>query len=120
MDSWTAQETRRWLRHRRVAGTLEAIVGVAALGLFGVLFRRHDGLVLNDVLIAAVGLAAVVIGVAFVFGQAWARVILWPLSVVHLVVFPVGTVIGAYVLWVLYNTRRPPATPTPTSRNAVA
>lgn len=98
-------ETRRWTRHRRVAGTVEVIIGVAAFVLAAELHSRTQQLQIENLLIALVGILEISLGVAFAFGRRWPRPLLWVLSAIHLLAFPVGTVLAGYILWVLFETR---------------
>ena len=58
----------------------------------------------------AVGVILVVLGIPGVIGgwglmnyQGWARILVIILSILHLPSIPVGTAIGVYGLWVLFN-----------------
>ncbi len=51
------------------------------------------------------GILHIVAGRAFRVQKDWARVFLWILAIVNLGNVPIGTVIGAYGVWVLINTR---------------
>lgn len=44
-------------------------------------------------------------GRAFRAGKGWARIALWILAIINLGSIPLGTVIGAYAIWVLLKTR---------------
>jgi uncharacterized membrane protein YfcA len=104
-DWITAREARRWRSHFRIVGFLYAFIGVTALGLaFGYEDRPH-ALTPQDIAVAVFGLVQVAAGAAFALRIRWARIPLWPLSVIYLFALPVGTALGGYTLWVLYQTR---------------
>jgi hypothetical protein len=104
-DRLRAQEARRWRSHRRIAGGLNALLGVSAVMVASMLAARAHGLLLDAALIGATGVLQFLVGIGFALGSRWPRVPLWPLSVIHLIVLPVGTIIGGYTIWVLYHTR---------------
>jgi len=100
--------TSRWPAiHRWIAGLLEVATGAALLAITVVLQVRMPGFVLDNPAIPAAGIFLMGIGGSFALGYRWSRVLLWPTAIVQLFVFfPVGTIGGAYVLWVLFSTRR--------------
>lgn len=64
--------------------------------------RLDFGLVTVSVVIFV---AQLVGGIGFALGRNRLALPLWPLSVLYLVAFPIGTLIGGYSLWVLYRTK---------------
>ena len=112
------REVRRWDTRRRVAGWLNAAVGLAALGGIGiVLARRSDYSLPAFSQIWPFWLMLLhLVGIGLALGRRWPRVILWPISVIDLLAFPFGTVLGGFNLWVLYHTRGLPSTPPQPSR----
>ena len=112
--------------HVKVLGILNIISG--AFGLFGalvlmVIFGGTAGLVAADgdadaaialpiigltgfalvVFAVIVSLPAVIIGWGLYRFRPWARVLGIVLSIVSLIVFPFGTLLGVYGLWVLFS-----------------
>ncbi len=89
------------------------------LGAVFVLFNGMFGSLMSGQIIGAVvgtiasALIAVVIGAIGVFGliasfgllnyQQWARYLIIAVSAFRLFKFPIGTLIGGYSLWVLFN-----------------
>jgi hypothetical protein len=102
-----AQESNRWRFHHRLAGGVNAFVGFAGSGAcIEVLehgFRAYAASVL------VVGILQLAAGIGFALANRWPRIVLWPLSVLYLPAFPIGTALGAYTLWVLYQTRGKPS-----------
>jgi len=108
--SWFVdQEHRRWAMHRKIAGWLDTIQGLfALLALVYLLVARTD-LSSDELAPVMVGCGLIVLlgaaGLGFVFDRRWSRFVLWPICTLLLLGFPIGTALGAYNLWVLYNTR---------------
>lgn len=106
-----------------VFGGLAAFLGVMGIG-------SPDS---NDTLVAAPFMALIGVGIvlliccvslpAFIGGigllkmKSWSRVLMIVVSILHLFTFPIGTLLGVYGLWVLFNdeARRllEPASPGP-------
>ncbi len=51
----------------------------------------------------ALALPAVIVGIGLVRLRPWARIGGIVLSILHLIWIPIGTIIGAYSLWVLFS-----------------
>lgn len=85
------------------------IFGAAGLGLMawrGAVFGGVGAFI--ALCMAVVSLPSIVEGWALLTGKPWSRILGIVLSVMNLASFPIGTLIGAYGLWVLLNdeTRR--------------
>jgi hypothetical protein len=107
-------------RHQRIAGVLTmAMAGLVLLVAKGAVevLQAFGFLSANDpfdrelasrflFLSAAFALAAGVTGWAFWAGSRGARLPLGLVAVLFLPLFPVGTAVGAYVLWTLARTAR--------------
>jgi hypothetical protein len=113
VGSWiVGREKDRWESHRRTAGWLNVVVGL--LGVVGIALvlvtGSADPIPTVTVLVAlGVPLLHVIGGTGLLRSRRWLRATLWPVSVIDLLAFPIGTALGAYNLWVLYNTRAPAA-----------
>jgi hypothetical protein len=110
--------------HIKILGWLYVVSGALVLGvavLFGSVFglagfftRGQDGAVLGVIgavvagFILVMSLPAIILGWGLLTWKPWSRILGIVLSVLHLASFPIGTLIGAYGLWVLTNdeTRR--------------
>lgn len=88
-------------------------VVVLVLPLSGVVDDLDVGLVL---VVVGWCLLHIVGGIGLTLGQRWSVLVLWPISIIDLIGFPLLTVLGGYNLWVLYDTREQTAT----SRRALA
>ena len=104
-DWLSTQELRKWRKRRRIAGALNAVLGVSLFTVEILFAPRAKGSLLDVTPTAAIGALQLVAGLTFAFGSRWPRFALWPLSVIYLLAFPVGTLIGSYTIWVLYSTR---------------
>ena len=94
------------LKRRRFIGWLNAgLYGFSGAVLIAVAATLHD----VDVGVVAVAglycIAHVVGGVGCALGKRWGTLVLWPLCIVDLVVFPLGTIMGGYSLYILAETR---------------
>ena len=106
--------------HLKVLGWLYVVTGAFTLLLavlfgaifgFGALFaaRGEEAAILGGIgavillFISLMSLPAIVLGWGLLTWKPWSRVLGIVLSVLHLASFPVGTMIGAYGLWVLLN-----------------
>jgi hypothetical protein len=107
-DGWLTIDQRGWERRRGVVGWLNAGFGLLCVAtgivLLGVLGGRADLAVLIS-LIVVIGLPLAFGGVGFALGRHWSVLVLWAVSHIMLLAFPVGTLLGLYTLWVLYSTR---------------
>jgi hypothetical protein len=100
--------------HQKIVGWLTA--GINALTLAGLivaiggpsaLFAEQQGALgevdFRWIAIPLLAFTALVIvaGVAFALGRRWPRYVLWPAAILGLFAIPIGTVLGAYTIWVL-------------------
>ena len=104
------QERQRLTLHRRTAGWLDAVVGAFALMALATIRAARPDLRSDAWGPLLVGVGWIVLhGAAGLLGlvlqQRWSRVPLWITSTLLLPALPLGTALGAYNLWVLYNTR---------------
>jgi hypothetical protein len=119
---WTAPESRRWTKHRKVVGGIDAAVGILSIAAIGFLLSRQtpDSPSAFNIIwpfwLALLHLS----GIGFAFGHRWARFVLWPISVIDLIGFPIVTALGVYNLWVLYHTRGHQQASTQRPRGAAA
>jgi hypothetical protein len=72
----------------------DAAIALPIIGLAG------GALVIFLVVISLPGL---IVGVGLLKLQGWARIAAMVLAIIHLINIPIGTVIGIYALWVLFN-----------------
>ena len=121
VDWWGSLDRQRWAARRVVAGSLTTLVGLVAIGGLVLLLARSDDprSVFQIAWPSWLGLMHLV-GIPFALGYRWSRFVLWPVSVLDLVVFPWITVVGIVNLWVLYNTRGHPTRARRSSRRAAA
>lgn len=100
----------------RALGWIHAVLGGIglAVGLFFciALLRDPSGSTAGYYVFPIFGFVAVIFllpmligGVGLIQGQAWARIILIILSALFVLVFPVGTLLGGYGLWVLLSEK---------------
>jgi hypothetical protein len=73
-----------------------ATIGLAVLGLTGLAFTTYL------IVTSAVSLLC---GWGLLKRRRWARILGIILAAVSLIEFPLGTVVGAYALWVLFNKK---------------
>ena len=76
------------------SGEPDAAVPATVLGLVGAV---------GSVLIAAIGALSLVCGWGLLNYKPWARILGIVLCALSLIKFPIGTAIGIYGLWVLFN-----------------
>lgn len=108
-------------KHLQIAAVLNIINGFIALFGGGIAFMilPFSGLASGETTaILATGLAAViVISICLVFGlpsviggfglwhrKRWARIVLIIMAILNLPGIPIGTALGIYTLWVLFNS----------------
>ena len=72
----------------------DAIVALPIIGITGMALV---------IFLLAVSLPGLVGGIGLLKRQNWARILLIVLSALHLINIPIGTILGAYGLWVLLN-----------------
>jgi hypothetical protein len=78
------------------------LVGMSTGDLSGALVLGTLGVV-GGALLAILGLPQVIGGVGLLANRNWARYVLIVTSALSLFKFPIGTVLGAYALWVLLH-----------------
>ena len=71
--------------------------GCAALGIMGFV-----GTVVTGVMMI-VFIPSVVGGIGLLLKKGWARILVIIVSIIHLLAFPLGTALGVYGLWVLWD-----------------
>jgi hypothetical protein len=96
-----------------VLGVVLAICGVGLLAIIGgagaVSGERHAMLVTGIVgsvlcgVLLVLSLPNLIAGYGLLKRREWARILAIVLGIIHLVGFPVGTAIGVYTLYVLFN-----------------
>ena len=69
-------------------------VGVAALGLIGLV---------GSIVIALISVPTVIGGIGLLKFREWARILLIVMSALNLILIPFGTALGIYGLWTLLN-----------------
>ena len=112
---WTARE-RRWRERSIIVGSVYASLGIMMIVL-GIATPVGDGVWTApsmSLVLGAIGLLQLAGGTTFAMGHRSSRALIWPISVLYLLAFPLGVLIGGYSLWVLYNTREsldPPSKP---------
>ncbi len=94
-----------------IFGVLGALT-IFASGLFGGLFSGSLGGTIGGILAGTVG--GIVVGLLSLFGiitgfallqrRQWARIVTIILSILDLLRFPFGTILGVYGLWVLLSS----------------
>ena len=77
-----------------IDGDADAAVAIPIIGLTGMATVSF---------LAVWSLPGVIIGIGLVRLRPWARVAGIVVSILGLIVFPVGTLLGAYGLWVLFS-----------------
>jgi hypothetical protein len=102
-------------QHLRVAAVLNGggaafvllatLYAVVTRGLDSVL-QQIDQPAYSLVLICFANLAAIGVSWEFSKCESWPRYILWPISVVTVLNLGASSIVGAYTIWVLWNTRR--------------
>jgi hypothetical protein len=113
-----------------VAFLMLVIFGVGTLGIAGAAAQEDPEALVAIPIVAAIlsfvvffiallSLPGILAGWGLLNYKPWARILAIVLSALNLLSVPIGTVIGAYGLWVLLNTETerlflsPPAKPTP-------
>jgi hypothetical protein len=105
---WMAVERAGWEGRRKVVGWLNAGLGLVIVTVGGgaaVLLGGRADLPALILVILGVGLPQCVAGVGFALGRRWSVLVLWVISFLMLLILPIGTLLGGYTLWVLYQTR---------------
>jgi hypothetical protein len=106
--------------HRTIVSSLHIAIGLVVIGLFGFLWYSaaalaptFKGSFVPDlvamfakpvaVLAIALGVLECTSSVALLRRKAWSRYTLSFISTLQLVVFPIGTAVSVYTLWVLWQ-----------------
>jgi zinc transporter ZupT len=91
-----------------VLGIVVAIIAFVFLAGIGILSGDRDAMpILTFIATVAGGFLFVVSvpdvigGIGLIKGQSWARILVLILSVLKLINFPLGTIVGVYSIWVL-------------------
>lgn len=71
--------------------------GCAALGIMSIVGISVAGFMLLIFLPTIIG------GIGLLLKKSWARILVIIVSIVHLLAFPLGTALGIYGLWVLWD-----------------
>ena len=74
-----------------LSGEQEALVATTGVGLFVACF------------LLALSLPGIIGGWGLLQRKSWARILIIVLSILNLLNFPLGTAVGVYSLWVLFN-----------------
>ena len=74
-----------------LSGEQEAMVATTSVGLFVVCF------------LLVLSLPGIIGGWGLLNRKSWARILVIVLSILNLLNFPLGTAVGVYSLWVLFN-----------------
>lgn len=95
-----------------VYSTAFALIGILLGGwiifMGGLVFGERDAIrggIGFIVLALALSLPGLIAGIGLRRFRRWARIVAIPYGVVHLVVFPIGTALGIYTLWVLLTPK---------------
>jgi hypothetical protein len=104
-------------RHVKIAGwlwivngvltILMAIAGLIIVNLAGSISNPRDSMLINlgSLCFFLPGIiAAFVAGFGLLKTKAWSRILAIILSILNLILFPTGTAVGVYTLWVMLNT----------------
>ena len=75
-------------------GGNDAAVGASVLGMAGAAMF---------VVLLCLGIPGIIAGMGLLKFKRWARILAIVLSVIRLISFPFGTILGIYGLWVLFN-----------------
>ena len=101
-------------KHVKIDGWLWIFNGafsvlMAVVGIVIIIFNVDDA---GDALLASIGglcfflpgiIAYVAAGYGLLNHKSWARILAIILAILNLILFPIGTAIGIYTLWVLFN-----------------
>jgi hypothetical protein len=111
-------------KHRTIAGVLQIVLGLSVLLIAGLLFAGYFAgdaatadravAVISSSVGTGVGVFLTALALAFfvsAFGLLenlrWSRPVAWVMGIIGLFVnVPLGTIISAYVIWMLVKTRR--------------
>lgn len=88
--------------------------GCAALGIVGIIGTSIAGFMLLVFLPTIVG------GIGLLLKKSWARILVIIVSIVHLLAFPLGTALGIYGLWVLWDKSKFDTLIVPPTKDATA
>ena len=91
-----------------VVSILMAIIGLAVINWPGVISGAQDSLLASaGVLCCFPGILGIIANIAAGYGllnyKSWARILVIILAILNLIWFPIGTVIGIYTLWAMFN-----------------
>ena len=98
-----------------LAGGIGALSGIIFFGLFaGPQAAQANGPILGYtitgemLLMAVLSLPIIVVGAGLLKWRPWARSIGTVIAILEILIFPVGTVLGVYSLWVLMSEETDP------------
>jgi hypothetical protein len=89
-----------------VLSVLMAIIGLAVINWPGVIPAARDSLLASfgALCFFLPGIIAYVIaGYGLLKYKSWARILVIILAILNLILFPIGTAVGIYTLWAMFN-----------------
>jgi hypothetical protein len=107
-------------QHIKIVGVLQIVYGAffVLLGLtifvivagVGALSRDRDAMIITGTVATVVASLFVIFSIPSIIGgigvlkrREWGRIVTIVLSAIHLLNFPIGTIVGAYSIWALLN-----------------
>lgn len=98
-----------------IAGAILIVLGLLFLGIIGAVSASQHMFSMGGVIGTAVAaffvilsIPSIIAGVGLLKRREWARILTIVLGVLHLFGFPVGTALGIYTLYVLFNDQTKP------------
>jgi len=89
-----------------VLSILMTIIGLAVINWPGVILSLRDSLLASfgALCFFLPGIVAYIVsGYGLLNYKSWARILAIILAILNLILFPIGTLIGIYTLWVMFN-----------------
>jgi hypothetical protein len=98
-----------------VLGILGALCLAAAISGGGLISQDETAIISTSIVSACVGgtiiigsIFDLIAGIGLVKFKSWARILAIILAILNLLAFPIGTALGIYTLWVMFNQDTPP------------
>jgi hypothetical protein len=89
-----------------VVSILMAIIGLTVINWPGIIPSPRDSMIVTSGVLCFFlpGIIAyAVAGYGLLKYKSWARILAIILAILNLILFPIGTLIGIYTLWVMFN-----------------
>ena len=94
-----------------ILGIIGALITFAAISMGGFISGDSEAIMITSIVGSAIALFLIIISIPGIIGgigllkyKYWAKILVIILGILNLFNIPIGTIIGIYTLWVLFNS----------------